>query len=316
MQKIYNEKDKFLLSVGKKIRYKPLSPENYFFSLPVVKNILSTIMKNEHRNLFIKEVHKKKLEDFEIKRNATIKKDEIKKSKNMELIQKINPHYADFYITAYHQKGTNTEEKVEIVKALSKYDSEKIDVFFYKLNDSERNNQVGDLAFNYLRSTGKYVKLRKKFKGNKKSYMIETTSFDMTPEDLYKRINSRGLQIKKSFDVFISHSFSDQANIIELFKALNEINLTCYCDWTNDNDFLKRNMASKYTEEVLKKRIEQSTYVLYAKSDSSTKSKWVDFELKFASSIEKDIKVFNINSIAENEISRNVKELITQINMS
>jgi len=73
------------------------------------------------------------------------------------------------------------------------------------------------MAFDYLQRTGKYAKLRKGFKGKKKTYMIETTSFDMTPEDLYERLCSMLIQIMKSFDVFISHSFSDQRKIMSLF---------------------------------------------------------------------------------------------------
>lgn len=310
MQKSYYEKDKFLISVGKKVRYKPLSPEDYFFSLPAVKNILHDSTKNSYRGLFNEVKHKEKFEAFERKRKSAIDKYNTKISKNIELLQQIDPHYVDFYIASYHKKGVTIEDKVEIVKDLSKYDSKKIDLFFYKLNDSERNNQVRKMAFDYLQCTGKYVKLRKGFKGKKKTYMIDTISFDMTPEDLYERLCSRGIQIKKSFDIFISHSFCDQNKIISLFKSLNEQGLVCYCDWTNDNDFLKRKMAGEYTKEVLKKRIEQSGYILYARSDNSAQSTWVNFELEYATSIGKAIKVLDINNVSAEEIPSEVLKLL------
>jgi len=50
-------------------------------------------------------------------------------------------------------------------------------------------------------------------------------------------------------------------------------------------------MAVEYTKEVLKKRIEQSEYILHASSDKSAQSTWENFELKYAASIEKAIKV-------------------------
>ena len=42
-QRHYEEKDQFLRKVGKKIRYKPLSPEAFFFSLQKANKNLSQI---------------------------------------------------------------------------------------------------------------------------------------------------------------------------------------------------------------------------------------------------------------------------------
>jgi hypothetical protein len=316
MQKSYNEKDKFLVSVGKEVRYKPLKPENYFFSLPVVKNILSDSAKDSHRSLYNEEEHKAKLEAFARKRKSAIDKHNINLSHSTELLQRIDPIYIDVYINAYHKKGVTIEEKVEIVKDLSKYDSQMIDSFFYKLSDSERNNQVRRMAFNYLQHTGKYAKLRKGFKGKKKTYITETTDFDMTPEDLYVRLHSESIQIKKSFDIFISHSFSDQMKIITLFKLLNEQGYICYCDWTSDNDFLKRSMVSEYTKEVLKIRIEQSGCVLYARSDNAVKSPWIKFELEYAVSLKKTIVELNINEISTEDIPYEAIKLLSRFKKS
>ncbi len=311
MQNSYLEKDKFLVSVGKKARYNPMSPETYFFSLPAIKNILRNSTKENYRNTFNKEEHILKLKAFENKRKLAIDKRNAKIANNTELIQNLDPHYVDYYIAAYHKKGISIEDKVEIVKDLSKYSSKKIDIFFYKLNDSEHNDQIRKMAFDYLQHTGKYVKLRKNFKGKKKHYMTETTNFNMTPEDLFNKISSsRNIQIKKSFDLFISHSFSDQTQIISLFKFLNKKGMVCYCDWTSDNDFLKRNMAGKYTEEVLKKRIVQSKYVLYVNSKNAAQSQWVNFELEYARSIEKEIKEIDIDNITPELISTEILKVL------
>lgn len=310
MQNSYLEKDKFLVSVGKKARYKPLLPEIYFFSLPVVKNILRHTKKENYTNSFNQKTFILKLNNFEDKRKLAIGKRNAKIEINIKLIQNIDPYYVDYYIATYHKKGNSIEDKVEIVKDLSKYKSKKIDAFFSKLNDSEHNNQVRKMAFDYLQQTGTYVRLRKNFKGKKKIYMTEMTSFKMTPEDLFRKIVSRNIQIKKTFDLFISHSFSDQIKIISLFKFLNTQGLVCYCDWTSDNDFLKRNMAGKYTEEVLKKRIEQSKCVLYVNSKNVDQSRWVKFELEYARSIKKEIKKFNIDNLTIELISNEILKVL------
>ena len=310
MQNSYLEKDRFLVSVGKKVRYKPMSPEKYFFSLPVVRNILCNSTKEKHSRLFETEKHELNFKKIEQKRQLAIDKCNDKIANNTELIQNIDPHYVDYYISFYHRKGITIEGKVEIVKDLSKYSSAKINTFFYKLNDSERNNQVRKIAFDYLQNTGKYVKLRAHFKGKQKEYMSETTTFNMTPEDLIKRIASNNIQTRKSFDFFISHSYLDQKKVVMLFKHLNKQGKVCYCDWTSDHDFLKREMAGKYTEEVLKRRIEQSKIVLYAKSQNANQSRWVEFELEFAESLGKEIKEIDIDSIVSEEISNELLKIM------
>ena len=309
MQESYSEKDKFLLSVGKKQRYKPVPVEKYFFSLPVIKSIVAKNAKRIDENTLTREERISTFKKFENKRKAAINKYNAKIESQMELVQEIDPYYADYYIAAYHKNGISIDDKVEIVRDLSKYSSKKIDIFFHKLNDSEHNDQVRKMAFAYLQNTGKYVKLRKNFKGKKKIYITETTDFNKTPEDLYKRISAlSNIQSKKKFDIFISHSFTDQQKIIALFKFLNQKGIVCYCDWTSDEEFLKRSMAGKYTEEVLKKRIQQSKLVLYVKSERAAQSQWVSFELEYAKSIEKEIKEVGIESIITEE---NLNEILT-----
>ena len=51
----------------------------------------------------------------------------------------------------------------------------------------------------------------------------------------------------------------------------------------SDSDFLKRNLVSEYTREVLKKRMIQSRQFLLVRSENSDASEWVSFEMKFYS---------------------------------
>lgn len=69
---------------------------------------------------------------------------------------------------AYHKKDITTEEKLEILTELKKFDTENIVRFFRKLNDAEQNKMIRNLAFKYLQDYGHYVKLRKILKERRK----------------------------------------------------------------------------------------------------------------------------------------------------
>ena len=68
---------------------------------------------------------------------------------------------------------------------------------------------------------------------------------------------------------------------------------------TSDNDFLKRSFASEYTEIVLKRRIEQSRYILFLQTNNSVTingdfiSKWVKMEIEYSKKISKEIYCLN-----------------------
>lgn len=185
---------------------------------------------------------------------------------------------------------------MEIFNELIKYNTNKTIEFFYKLNDAERNDQIRNMAFKHLQSLGRYVKLRGKFEGKKKSYIIEKSDFNMTPKDLWQRIESDTIQNRKIYDVFLSHSSTDSGSVLKTIKCLNRIGLNVYCDWTSDNDFFKRNLVSDYTKMVLKKRLEQSKNLLLLVSKNSIASEWVKFELDTFSQFNKPIYYINLEA--------------------
>lgn len=292
---VYSQKDKHLKSVGKKIRYKPQPPNVYLKSLPKIKNMLSNGVKSVHKNSFDEENKNRQLEILRKKRNNSITRKQNEINRIKQNIQEIEPEFIDIFINAYHQKGILTEGKLEILNELKKYECKKTLEFFYKINDAERNDQVREEAFNYLQKTGNYVKLRKKFKGKQKSYMTEEFNFSMTPEDLVKRLEEKSVQNLKKYDFFISHSYKDSKLVLEIKNILNEKGYVVYYDWSSDNDFLKRNLVSEYTEIVLKKRITQSNKILFLRTtntlndDNEFLSKWVKMEIDYANKIRKEI---------------------------
>ena len=288
------EKDAFLKSVGKKERYKDPSAETFFFEMPVVKNILNPQYMLKHKNSFNETVQKEKYNDLKKRRDAKNTEVAQRLAKNTKLMQTVEPYYVDVLISAYHQHGITIEGKMEILIEMGKFICEKSLEFFYKINDAERNDQIRMIAFKHLQNSGHYVKLRKRFAGKAKTYMTETTDFNMTPMDLRNRLEADTIQNKKTFGMFISHSYKDTNIVKQVISILNKKGISCYCDWMSDNDFLKRSLVSKYTEEVLKKRIEQSKAVLFIRTNNSMiglspSSPWIEMELKHCKKIGKEL---------------------------
>ncbi len=228
-----------------------------------------------------------------------------------DLLQFTDPYHLNVFVKAYHKKGIVQRKKVEIVTELKKYYTPSIIDFFQKINDCDNNNQVRKIAFNYLQSVGAFVRLRKKFKGKTKPYQIDVDSFDVTPEHLVQELKNSNLQSMKEYDVFISHSYRDKSIVKKVKDELNSRDLNIYCDWTNDNDYLKRELASDYTEIVLIERIKQCKSILFLQTDNSIdaksniKSEWVKMEIKQAQKLDKNIYCLNFTN--QNSLFKEIK---------
>lgn len=204
---VYSEKDMFLLKNGKKKRYNPLKPEVFFFRLPIVKHLLSDGFKEKHNLQYDEQQRLNYEEKLKNKRMVKIEKRSVAIRTNAKKMQQVDPGFIDALVYAYHKKENTTDDKMEICKEILKYDCDKTWEFFWKTNDSERNDQIRNYAFRCLQKSGHYVKLRKRFKGKKKQYMTERSAFEGTPEGLAIRLrDSHSVQNIKSFDLFISHS--------------------------------------------------------------------------------------------------------------
>lgn len=304
-------KDEFLTKVGKKNRYHHDNPETFFFKLKKVKQIISNGQRQKHKEKFNEKNSQLAYNALLYKAHSKQRANENKMSSTNKNLQLVEPLYVDIFISAYHKKGITIQGKVEIFHELKKYNSNKVIEFFVKLNDSEKNNQIRRLAFEHLQKLGELVRLRKKFKGKVKSYNTEADMFNVSPEDLHQRIESNTIQNKKSFDAFISHSYKDYGLAQQVISSLNIHGLTVYCDWTSDNDFLKRSLVSEYTKKVLKKRIEQSKSIVIMQtknsvnSDGTFTSPWISMEIEHALLIGKPI--YSLNFSGQNELFEQVK---------
>jgi len=291
----YIVKDQHLISVGKKKRYNHKSPINFFFGLAKVKLICSVGHKLKHKASYCEAARQKAIQELESK---------IKPPKDISTsLQFTDPYHLDVIISVYHKRGTTQHEKIEIVNELKKFRTKETITFFQKLNDSERNSQIRNIAFEHLQSIDAYVRKRQGFKGKKKEYHVDTDEFIVTPADLADRLKRDGIQSNKKFDLFVSHSCKDTILVKKLISELDRNGCRIYCDWISDNDFLKRKLVSEYTEVVLKERIEQSSQVLFIQTENSVNcsgdipSYWVKMELEHASKLNKEILSVNTTSL-------------------
>ncbi|CZQ96725.1 Hypothetical protein Tpal_2044 [Trichococcus palustris] len=307
-QQNYQEKDVFLISKRIKKRYYAKTADEFFFSLPKVKHMLSEGMRIKYSNNFEIELVLTKIKELESKRTIANEKITSRIRESKLNAQNVTPSYLDYYIKDYHKKGITTEEKLIIATELAKFDTDEVTIFFRKLNDSEKNDMIRRLSYDHLIDFGHYAKLRKGFKGKKKNYQTERVSLeDVRPQDLYTRLQSHAVNSKQRYDYFISHSSMDKKRVRDITNELNLKGNLCYCDWSIDDIFLKREYVSEYTKEVLKVRMEQSNKLLFIRTKNSMKSDWVEFELKYFEQLGKPI--YEINHL------ENTKSLYSQFDI-
>jgi hypothetical protein len=84
----------------------------------------------------------------------------------------------------------------------------------------------------------------------------------------------------EQFDIFLSHSFSDQALILGIVLTLEDMGYKVYVDWIHDRD-LNRDQVSSETARVLRQRMTACKSLFFATTANSSSSKWMPWELGF-----------------------------------
>lgn len=83
----------------------------------------------------------------------------------------------------------------------------------------------------------------------------------------------------KTYDIFLSHSSSDNELIAGLKLLLEDMHYSIYVDW-NDSA-LDPDHVTPQTANVLRKRMAQCRSLIYAFSESASNSKWMPWELGY-----------------------------------
>lgn len=160
----WHNRNNTLIKYGKKSRYNFRKPSNFILdcSYHCRKRLRSggrrSIISEQEREMIEKNIHSKSKDKLR-KRD-----DKIKKS--LYYVQEIEPKYVSKFMDKYFNT-CNLHEKLEIIRELSKYRSDEIIKFFYKINACTRNFSLKEEAMRYIQGIGLPFVLRRKKKGKK-----------------------------------------------------------------------------------------------------------------------------------------------------
>lgn len=91
---------------------------------------------------------------------------------------------------------------------------------------------------------------------------------------------SKKFDSEKSYDIFLSHSYLDAAEIYILKTIIESFGFSIYVDWI-ENGVFNRNSVTKETAKLLKDRIVNCRCLFFTTSENSPKSVWMPWELGY-----------------------------------
>lgn len=83
----------------------------------------------------------------------------------------------------------------------------------------------------------------------------------------------------QTFDIFLSHSSSDNELIAGLKLILQDLGYSVYVDW--NDPALNPNDVTPQTAAILRKRMAQCKSLIYAFSENASNSRWMPWELGY-----------------------------------
>ncbi|WP_434509809.1 toll/interleukin-1 receptor domain-containing protein [Desulfitobacterium sp. AusDCA] len=295
--KFWHKKNEFIIRHGKKSRYNFRKPYNfildcsYHLRMKARKKYEGDILGNFQKDELEKQI--------KAKSQMVVENRRLKIEENLRFMQEINPKYADYFIDKYF-KTHDLHEKLEIIRELSKYKTDKIIEFFYKVNAITRNHSLKIESMHYIQNLNLPFVLRRKKQGKKNFIDNEIILNKSNPDELLKRIYVTDLERVKEFDVFLSHSSQNKADILSLYKLLNHNGCVVYIDWINDKFDLRREWVNISTPQVLKKRLEQSKALIYYYSAEAQASQWTPWEIGLFDKIRGKICIYGLEDNENN----------------
>jgi hypothetical protein len=111
----------------------------------------------------------------------------------------------------------------------------------------------------------------------------------------YKSISESRRELKgrpwdTSFDIFLSHCFSDLDYVLGLKNTIEKMGYSVYTDWDADSDLNRRAVTSD-TASILRQRMKHSRCVFYAVSGNSSESKWMPWELGYGDGLHSKVAI-------------------------
>lgn len=215
--------------------------------------------------------------------------------------QKVTPKYIDNLIRLYfHQrkeKDLDVDTRYLIILECAKFKCRKTIIFLQRINACEKNDELRKLAYDYLVRFGLNPHLTRKRKGRKK--LTATTGHKITesPTILLKLIFEKQQILHKHFDIFLSHSYGRQSELLQTKDILNRQGLVVYVDWINDAEMLQREKQNDDTFKVLYERLRQCSALLFIQTKLSVASKYCMDELTYFKQFNRPMYIYEAESI-------------------
>lgn len=292
----WHSKNEVLIKYGKKSRYNFRKPYNFILDCSYHCRI--KLRRDVERNILSKDEANELEREILSQSNKKLEKKKQKETKALYYVQEVEPIYAKYFIAAYF-KTHDLHRRLEIIRELSKYKSENIIRFFYKVNACTRNFSLKEESMHYIQSIGLPFVLRRKKKGKKTYIDNEIVRNDSSPDILMQRLYVDELERLKEYDLFISHNSKDEEKVVNLYKKLNEQGFVAYVDWVNDKFDLKRQWCNASTAKVIKERIKQSKVFVVFLSERTLMSQWCPWELGYADALKKHICIYEEGNVNE-----------------
>lgn len=309
----YDIKDKFLQKRKGRSRYCMPAPAVLLKSNAQFRKLISREHRLRYAERFDEEVRAKEESNLKRKRIPKIQRIDQKIASAKYQTQSVTPDFLDKVIGLYERKNTSQKDRVYLLIELKKYYNPKVINFFFKLNDTELNKQLREMAFKHLQSFNYQPRLRKQqymqvHTSNKKrkaflkeEYPNQTYTVPQTPDELESRIGIGKEQSLKRYDMFVSHSSMDSEIIRKLISYENDQGIFAFCDWMNDSDYLKRTLLCEATLRVLEYRLDKSDTLIFVRTPSSIQSVWCKYEINYFHMLGKPMYVIDGDAISRGD---------------
>lgn len=279
---------------------KPFYPKAMVFL--VAKSSLAK-SRIDNFNSSIEQEHEKAEERAKIIREGKNKANKLQQleSEQIRKFQKVAPKYVDNLIKLYfNQRKENAldiDTRYLIILECAKFKCKKTIVFLQKINACEKNNELRMLAYEYLVRFGINPRLTRKRKGKKKLTATTVHKIEESPSVLLQLIFEKQQILHKNFDVFLSHSYGRQSELLQTKEILNRQGLVVYVDWINDAEMLQREKQNDDTFNVLYERLRQSSALLFIQTKLSVTSEYCMDELMYFKKLNRPMYLYEAESI-------------------
>ena len=99
-----------------------------------------------------------------------------------------------------------------------------------------------------------------------------------------QRSFTKSLSSNETFDIFLSHSYSDARVIEGLWNLLQEYGFSVFVDW-KEEELQDRSQVTHETANKLREAMQRSQSLLYAVSTNTPNSKWMPWELGYSDAL-------------------------------